>query len=158
MKTRNGLKRKRSWGFNGEGKQGTLGQRGWLADFSHHGGVRRGFPDDVNSREGGDDLRHARTKPEDPYYKAAEETARLLAKAKFAVITGGGPGIMEAANKGAHDGKGTSVGLNISLPHEQESNPYINVGMDFHYFYAQGDVREIRVGVYLFSRRIWNAG
>ncbi len=79
----------------------------------------------------------ARTKPEDPYYKAAEETARLLAKAKFAVITGGGPGIMEAANKGAHDGKGTSVGLNISLPHEQESNPYINVGMDFHYFYAR---------------------
>jgi len=79
----------------------------------------------------------ARTRPDDPYYKAAEETARLLTKAKFAVITGGGPGIMEAANKGAHDAHGTSVGLNISLPHEQESNRYINVGMDFHYFYAR---------------------
>jgi uncharacterized protein (TIGR00730 family) len=79
----------------------------------------------------------ARTKPEDRYYKAAEETARLLCKSKFAVITGGGPGIMEAANKGAHDAGGTSVGLNISLPHEQESNRYINVGMDFHYFYAR---------------------
>jgi uncharacterized protein (TIGR00730 family) len=79
----------------------------------------------------------ARTLPQDPYYKAAEETARLLVQAKFAVITGGGPGIMEAANKGAHDAKGTSVGLNISLPHEQMSNPYINLGMDFHYFYAR---------------------
>jgi uncharacterized protein (TIGR00730 family) len=79
----------------------------------------------------------ARTNPDDPYYKAAQETARLLAKAKFAVITGGGPGIMEAANKGAHDAGGTSVGLNISLPHEQESNRYIDVGMDFHYFYAR---------------------
>jgi hypothetical protein len=79
----------------------------------------------------------ARTNPEDPYYKAAEETARLLTKANFAVITGGGPGIMEAANKGAQDAGGTSVGLNISLPHEQESNRYINVGMNFHYFYAR---------------------
>jgi hypothetical protein len=79
----------------------------------------------------------ARTDPKDDYYKAAEETARLLAKAKFAVITGGGPGIMEAANKGAHDNGGNSVGLNISLPHEQESNPYLNISLDFHYFYAR---------------------
>jgi len=79
----------------------------------------------------------ARTKSEDQYFKAAEETARLLAKSKYAVITGGGPGIMEAANKGAKEAGGTSVGLNISLPHEQESNRYLNVSLDFHYFYAR---------------------
>jgi hypothetical protein len=79
----------------------------------------------------------ARTKPADEYYKAAEKTGRLMAKAGFGVITGGGPGIMEAANKGALEAGGTSVGLNISLPHEQESNPYLNVSMDFHYFYAR---------------------
>ncbi|HEX4055208.1 MAG TPA: TIGR00730 family Rossman fold protein [Tepidisphaeraceae bacterium] len=79
----------------------------------------------------------ARTKPDDPYYKAAEKTGKLLVKAGYAVITGGGPGIMEAANRGAHEAGGTSVGLNISLPHEQESNRYINVSMDFHYFYAR---------------------
>jgi len=79
----------------------------------------------------------ARTKPDDRFYKAAIETGRLLTKAKFAVITGGGPGIMEAANKGALEAGGTSVGLNISLPQEQESNRYLNVALDFHYFYAR---------------------
>src|SRR3954466_8084385 len=61
----------------------------------------------------------ARAKPEDKFYKEGEETARLLAKKKFAIITGGGPGIMEAANKGAFDASGESIGLNISLPQEQ---------------------------------------
>ena len=79
----------------------------------------------------------ARTKPDDPYYKAAEETARLLAKRKFAVITGGGPGIMEAGNKGAFEAGGVSVGLNITLPQEQEGNRYQTVTLDFHYFYAR---------------------
>jgi uncharacterized protein (TIGR00730 family) len=79
----------------------------------------------------------ARTNPDDPYYKAAEKTARLLSKKKLTIITGGGPGIMEAANKGAFDAKGTSVGLNITLPQEQEGNKYQTIGLDFHYFYAR---------------------
>ena len=79
----------------------------------------------------------ARTRPSDRYYKEAEETARLFAKAGIGVITGGGPGIMEAANKGAFEAKGQSVGLNITLPQEQEANRYQTIGLDFHYFYAR---------------------
>jgi uncharacterized protein (TIGR00730 family) len=79
----------------------------------------------------------ARTKPDDPFYKAAEKTGQLLAKAKFAVITGGGPGIMEAANKGAYEAGGTSIGCNIALPHEQEANRYQHITLDFHYFYVR---------------------
>jgi uncharacterized protein (TIGR00730 family) len=79
----------------------------------------------------------ARTPPDDPYFKAAEETGRLLAKAGFATITGGGPGIMEAANKGAFEAGGASVGLNITLPQEQEGNKYQTITLDFHYFYAR---------------------
>jgi uncharacterized protein (TIGR00730 family) len=79
----------------------------------------------------------ARTAPSDPFYKAAEETARVLAKEGFAVITGGGPGIMEAGNKGAFEAGGKSVGLNITLPQEQEANRYQTLSLDFHYFYAR---------------------
>ncbi len=78
-----------------------------------------------------------RTNPRDAYFKAAEKTASLLAQAGYSVITGGGPGIMEAANKGAYDAGGQSVGLNIMLPQEQESNRYQTLGLDFHYFYAR---------------------
>lgn len=79
----------------------------------------------------------ARTKPSDPYYRAAENIAKGLAQAGFAVITGGGPGIMEAANKGAAKAKGQSVGLNIELPFEQVGNKYANVPIQFHYFFSR---------------------
>ncbi len=79
----------------------------------------------------------ARLRPDNRYYLAAQETARLLAEKKFAVITGGGPGIMEAGNRGAFENGGRSIGLNITLPHEQDSNRYQSVSLDFNYFYAR---------------------
>lgn len=79
----------------------------------------------------------ARTKPEHPHYKAAYETAKLLAKNKYDIITGGGPGIMEAGNRGAYDAKGNSIGLCIELPHEQKTNPYVKEELKFRYFFAR---------------------
>jgi uncharacterized protein (TIGR00730 family) len=79
----------------------------------------------------------ARTSRDDLYYKAAQETAALLARAGFAVITGGGPGIMEAANKGAFEAGGLSIGCNIELPFEQNSNPYLTKGLKFKYFFVR---------------------
>jgi uncharacterized protein (TIGR00730 family) len=79
----------------------------------------------------------ARTSPDSPEYKAAQETAALLARAGFAVITGGGPGVMEAANRGAFEAGGISVGCNIELPFEQGANPYQTRSMTFHYFFVR---------------------
>ena len=81
----------------------------------------------------------ARTKEDDKYYKLAENIAFELTQNGYGVITGGGPGIMEAGNKGAHRGKGTSVGLNIELPFEQHDNPYIDKdkSLDFDYFFVR---------------------
>jgi uncharacterized protein (TIGR00730 family) len=79
----------------------------------------------------------ARTRPDDPYYKAAEQVGALFARSGVPVITGGGPGIMEAANKGAFEAGGISIGCNIELPHEQASNPYLNRSLDFKFFFVR---------------------
>ena len=81
----------------------------------------------------------ARTKPEDPYYMLAESIAKRIVESGYGVITGGGPGIMEAGNKGAHLAGGTSVGLNIELPFEQHDSPYIDSdkSLDFDYFFVR---------------------
>jgi uncharacterized protein (TIGR00730 family) len=79
----------------------------------------------------------ARTPEDDPHYVHAREVARRLGEAGFSVITGGGPGIMEAANRGARDAGVPSIGLGIELPHEQGMNPYVDLGIDFHYFFAR---------------------
>ena len=79
----------------------------------------------------------ARTQPDDPDYQAAQETGALLAAKGFAVITGGGPGIMEAANRGAFEAGGLSIGCNIELPFEQKANPYQTLSLTFKYFFVR---------------------
>ena len=79
----------------------------------------------------------ARTKPDDPMYDAARNLANQLAQSGFAIITGGGPGIMEAANRGAHEIGGLSIGCNIELPEEQVLNPYVNISVNFRYFFCR---------------------
>ena len=79
----------------------------------------------------------ARVKPDDPIYADAVEVGRRIAQAGFAVVTGGGPGVMEAANRGAREGGGVSVGFNIELIHEQHENPYLDISLTFEHFYAR---------------------
>ncbi len=79
----------------------------------------------------------ARTKPDSPYYKLTEELAFRLSEAGFSVVSGGGPGIMEAANKGAFRGKSKSIGLNIILPHEQSGNPYQDISLNYRHFFSR---------------------
>ena len=96
-----------------------------------------GFDDLATLTRGISIFGSARTSPDDPDYKAAEETAALLVRAGFAVITGGGPGIMEAGNRGAFQAGGTSVGCNIELPFEQKPNPYQTLSLKFKYFFVR---------------------
>ncbi|MGC9323975.1 MAG: TIGR00730 family Rossman fold protein [Desulfomonilia bacterium] len=96
----------------------------------------------------------ARSKPGDKYYSMAEELARQLAREGFSIITGGGPGIMEAANKGALEAGGQSVGLNIVLPFEQKLNPYTNIHINFRYFF----VRKVMFVKYAMSYVIFPGG
>jgi len=79
----------------------------------------------------------SRVGPESPYYQLAEATSRLLSDAGFAVISGGGPGVMEAANKGAFYGRGPAIGLNISLPREQQANEFQDISLRFKHFFAR---------------------
>ena len=79
----------------------------------------------------------ARFTEENPYYQLARETSALIAKAGFTVMTGGGPGIMEAANRGAKEAGGRSIAATIELPHEQSSNPYLDLEVPFHYFFVR---------------------
>ena len=79
----------------------------------------------------------SRLKPKDKYYKIATQTAYLLSKEGYAIITGGGPGLMEAANKGAKKAGGKSIGLNIQIPQEQKPNRYVDLLLEFHYFFCR---------------------
>jgi uncharacterized protein (TIGR00730 family) len=79
----------------------------------------------------------ARVGPDHPAYQAARKVGRVFAERGWAVVTGGGPGVMEGANRGAQEGGGLSVGFNIELPHEQESNPYLDISYTFEHFYAR---------------------
>jgi uncharacterized protein (TIGR00730 family) len=79
----------------------------------------------------------ARVPAGSPIYESAREAGRLFAGVGFAVVTGGGPGVMEAANRGAHEAGGLSVGFNIDLPHEQEPNPYLDISLTFDHFYVR---------------------
>ncbi|MBX3282762.1 MAG: TIGR00730 family Rossman fold protein [Acidobacteria bacterium] len=96
-----------------------------------------GFDDLATVTRGVSIFGSARTKPDDHYYKMARETGHLLGEAGFDVITGGGPGIMEAGNRGALDAGGTSIGCNIELPMEQEPNPYQTRSLSFKYFFVR---------------------
>jgi len=97
----------------------------------------QGFEDLAHITNGVSVFGSARTTSSDPMYEAARETASLLAKAGCSIITGGGPGIMEAANRGAFEAGGVSVGCNIELPHEQKSNPYLTLSLKFKYFFVR---------------------
>src|SRR5918992_2666990 len=96
-----------------------------------------GFDDLATVTRGVSIFGSARTLPDNPQYKAAQETAALLARAGFAVITGGGPGIMEAANRGAFEAGGLSIGCNIELPFEQRPNAYQTRSLKFKYFFVR---------------------
>ena len=97
----------------------------------------QGFEDLAHVTNGVAIFGSARTPPDDPEYKAAQETGALFARNGIPVITGGGPGIMEAANRGAFEAGGTSIGCNIELPHEQKSNDYLTLSLKFKYFFVR---------------------
>lgn len=92
----------------------------------------------------------ARFEETDPHYRSAQKTARLLARAGYTIISGGGPGIMEASNKGAIEGEGESVGLNIQLPFEQRMNPYVRKAAAFNYFFTRKVMLAFSASAFIF--------
>jgi uncharacterized protein (TIGR00730 family) len=114
----------------------TIGRDAWRI-FRIMGEFVEGFEEMSNVGRAVSIFGSARTKPGEPQYEACVETARLLGQAGFAVITGGGPGIMEAANRGAREAGAKSVGCNIELPFEQSGNPYVDTSIDFRYFFVR---------------------
>jgi uncharacterized protein (TIGR00730 family) len=92
----------------------------------------------------------ARLQPEDPYYQKAYDLARMLSRDNFAIMTGGGGGIMEAGNRGAHDVKGNAIGFNIILPHEQRLNPFTTDNLSFHYFFTRKVMMTFYAHAYVF--------
>jgi uncharacterized protein (TIGR00730 family) len=105
--------------------------------FKIMGEFVEGFDDLARISPGVSIFGSARLEPDNEYYQAAVETGRLLARAGYAVITGGGPGIMEAGNKGAFEAGGISIGCNIELPFEQAPNPYQTISLTFNYFFVR---------------------
>lgn len=99
--------------------------------------VDRGFDALWDVENGVSVFGSARVSPDHPWYALTRETAACLVNHGFSVITGGGPGLMEAANRGAKEAGGDSIGLNIELPHEQHPNPYLTRSLQFHYFFAR---------------------
>lgn len=79
----------------------------------------------------------AQAKIDSPYYDLTFKTAKALSKVGYSIITGGGPGLMQAANQGAKEGKGKSIGLNIEIPHEQNANPYLDIALEFKFFFVR---------------------
>jgi uncharacterized protein (TIGR00730 family) len=102
-----------------------------------HDEVERGFDALRDVENGVSVFGSARVPAGHRWYELGREVGACLARHGFTVITGGGPGLMEAANRGAQEGGGLSVGLNIQLPHEQRLNPYVDRGLEFHYFFAR---------------------
>jgi uncharacterized protein (TIGR00730 family) len=120
-----------------------LDQRREDEDLEHHvqriaAEFRAGFEAvDRIDRPGVSIFGSARIREDHRWYQAARDVARRFGEAGFAVVTGGGPGVMEAANRGAKEGGGLSVGFNIDLPHEQHENPYLDISLTFQHFYAR---------------------